>query len=176
MTVFIFVRHGEPDWNLCEEKKLVGARRDLVPLTIRGVKQAEMTRNETSLQGAELILTSPYTRTLQTAYILNEKLALPLQVEIDLHEWIPDKQYSYTSSHEVDEFYQDFREHKDIFSPNLKKNWETREEIQNRVWAVLQKYTHYDRVIVVNHGIVIEVMTGISNTPHGGIVEMRWNR
>lgn len=37
MTVFIFVRHGEPDWNLCEEKKLVGARRDLVPLPLRGV-------------------------------------------------------------------------------------------------------------------------------------------
>lgn len=37
-----------------------------------------------------MILSSPYTRALQTAAILSRELNIDLQVEFDLREWQPD--------------------------------------------------------------------------------------
>ena len=93
MTVFYFVRHGEADWRLADEVGLVGAQLDFVPLTPEGIKQSEMTSGDPRLYRAKLMLSSPYARALQTAAIINGRLGLPVVVEYDLHEWIPDGPY-----------------------------------------------------------------------------------
>ncbi|MFD0675667.1 MULTISPECIES: histidine phosphatase family protein [unclassified Paenibacillus] len=41
MTLYYLVRHGEPDWSLKDRRQLSSQRRDFVPLTERGIKQAE---------------------------------------------------------------------------------------------------------------------------------------
>ena len=51
-----------------------------------------VSKNE-CLQGAQLIVSSPYTRALQTASIISRAVDIPLQVEMELHEWLPDLNY-----------------------------------------------------------------------------------
>ena len=43
------------------------------------------------LKTAELIVSSPYTRALQTAAIISRETGLKICIEVDLHEWEPDK-------------------------------------------------------------------------------------
>jgi broad specificity phosphatase PhoE len=51
-----------------------------------------------------LILTSPMTRALQTAALLSRALDLPLAVEFDLHEWVPDRTYSWSTHRHRERF------------------------------------------------------------------------
>ena len=37
----VFIRHGEPNCLPCDERGFVGQGRDLAPLTIAGIQQAE---------------------------------------------------------------------------------------------------------------------------------------
>lgn len=82
----VAIRHGEPDYNLVEQKGFIGHGHDLAPLTALGIQQAlEMTKSSL-LEEVELLVSSSYTRALQTAAILSRIRQLPLSVEIDLHE------------------------------------------------------------------------------------------
>ena len=90
MMDLLLVRHGEPDYSDIDERGYIGHGRDLAKLTEKGVRQAERAAEDTRLQGAELILSSPYTRALQTASIISRITQIPLTVETDLHEWMPD--------------------------------------------------------------------------------------
>ncbi|NOU93316.1 hypothetical protein GC093_08810 [Paenibacillus sp. LMG 31456] len=59
MTHYYLVRHGEPDWDLKDKRQLSSQRRDFVPLTERGIEQAErLLSQEDELQTCELILSS----------------------------------------------------------------------------------------------------------------------
>ena len=51
--------------------------------------------------GIGLIVTSLMTRALQTAALLSRALHVPLAVEFDLHEWVPDLTFSWTTPDEV---------------------------------------------------------------------------
>jgi broad specificity phosphatase PhoE len=91
MTTFYLIRHAEPDWAFKNARNLRGALRDYVPLTASGMLQAEqIAEKHPCLQDSELIISSPFTRSMHTAAIINRQLALPFLVEYDLHEWIPD--------------------------------------------------------------------------------------
>ena len=52
------------------------------------------------LKTAELIVSSPYTRALQTAAIISRETGLKICIEVDLHEWETDKTNQYTTSEE----------------------------------------------------------------------------
>jgi broad specificity phosphatase PhoE len=161
MTTFYLIRHGEPDWNLKDERKLLGAMRDYVPLTANGVAQAQqVVRNNPNLQDCELILSSPYTRSLQTAAIINRNMAKELQVEFDLHEWTPDN-WQATSLQEITDLWRDYMEHNGRCPPGEIKLWETRESLTNRLDAVLNKYLDKSKVMVVCHGMVIATLLGL---------------
>ncbi|MFD2875730.1 histidine phosphatase family protein [Paenibacillus rhizoplanae] len=69
MTQFYLIRHGEPQWVINEQYKLKGHGRDLVPLTASGVNQVFLAARDERLRDADLIVSSPYTRALQTAAI-----------------------------------------------------------------------------------------------------------
>lgn len=47
------------------------------------------------LKGADIILASPYTRTLQTAAIISKNTGIPIEVETDLLEWMPDLTFQF---------------------------------------------------------------------------------
>ena len=73
------------------EKGFYGFGRSFAPLSEKGIHQAEMTAIDDRLKSAELIISSPYTRALQTASIISRETGLKICVEVDLREWEPDK-------------------------------------------------------------------------------------
>ena len=93
----VFIRHGEPDKAEVEKRGFIGQGRDLAPLTEEGIRQAEEVSLNSILEGCQLIVSSPYTRALQTAAILSKNTGLNIKVEGDVHEFILDKTFQVKS-------------------------------------------------------------------------------
>jgi len=167
MTTFYLIRHGEPDWEFIHGRNITGALRDFAPLTENGMKQAEQVSNsESYLQQCDLIISSPYTRSLQTAAIMNKYLNLSLRVEYDLHEWIPDN-WQAKSVEEIMDFWKDYMDHNGCCPPGENKLWETKDSVRQRTQAVLKKYSNLSEVIVVCHGMVIATLKDLTSEDIG---------
>ena len=169
--MFYLVRHGEPDYSEINTKIYKGFGSNMCPLTEKGRYQIKETSNDARLSGADLILSSPYTRALQTASILSKELNTDIIVETDLHEWLANKNYIHESDDIADANYEDFHNNKGCYPANSKKDWETFEMMKTRAIAVLEKYKAYEKVIVACHGMLIEAITGQHHPKHGEIVE-----
>lgn len=186
-----FIRHGQTDWAQLERRGVRGWARSFAPLTPLGRLQIETIARDFRLQEAEAVLTSSYTRALESAARLNQVLGKPLYVEYDLHEWLPQKD----SLAEVDEeviakanrelsyytgviTFPDRRASRqnDAFPPERERRrplearqvpppeartWESLEEVRERVNGVLKRYQRYQTVIVVTHAVVIASFTGM---------------
>lgn len=74
MTTFYLIRHGEPTYKPIDERRFIGHGRDLAPLTENGIKGVKETALDNRLKNCEIIVSSPYTRALQTAAILSKEL------------------------------------------------------------------------------------------------------
>lgn len=173
MTKFILIRHGKPDFSKVEEKGFIGHGCDLAFLSKEGIKQANDVSNNKILDDSEMLISSPYTRCMQTASIISNKLNLPIYGEIDLHEWLPDLTYRY----------------KDIETPRINyqkaindynncqvtsKDYESIYSVQIRVLKTLKKYLEYQKVIVVTHGGVMYSLTG-NQYKHCEIAEINYD-
>ena len=101
MTTFYLIRHGEVNFELADQRNLVGSTREFVPLTDNGVRQVEQLSRQLLEHRAELILSSPLTRAMQSATIPSRQLNLPMRVEFDLRKWIPDPTNTYEGSDAV---------------------------------------------------------------------------
>lgn len=157
MINFYLIRHGEPDWGFKDERNLKGPLRDFVPLTDRGIIQAEQLVELYDFSRCDLILSSPYTRSLQTAAVINQSLGLPLRVEFDLHEWTPDN-WTAETAEEITLLWKDYMDNKGVCPPGEIRLWETKESVLNRTLNVLQKYKSYSNVIVICHGMIIATL------------------
>lgn len=71
MATLYLVRHGQPDYSGLQERGMFGFGRDLAPLSPLGIQQAEKSAKDPRLKQAERIVSSPYTRALQTAQIIS---------------------------------------------------------------------------------------------------------
>lgn len=158
----ILIRHGEPNYTPCWERGFIGHGKDLACLTDEGVEQAEEVSKSPLLCGSELIVSSPYTRALQTAAIISRNTGLCIKVEIDLHEFLPDKTFQYKGQEESDRLHDDFIHCSGSYPMGEARKWETVTEIKSRVMAAMRKYLHFDKVIVVAHGGVIRRFTGVA--------------
>jgi len=158
----VFIRHGMPDYTPCWERGFIGHGKDLACLTPEGIKQAEEVSINPLLTGSELIISSPYTRALQTAAIISKNTQLDIMVEIDLHEFLPDKTFRYKGKEESDMLHRDFLHCCGSYPTGETRIWETIEEIKNRVVAVMKNYLMYSKIIVVAHGGVIRRFTGVA--------------
>lgn len=156
----IFIRHGEPDYSPCDLRGFIGQGRDLAPLTQEGVAQAEKVSINNLLEGSEIIVSSPYTRALQTAAILSKNTGLDLRVEVDLHEFIPDRTFQYKGEEESYLLHKDFWDYKGVHPEEDEKKWESIDEIISRINPVLERYLNYNKIIVVAHGGVIRRFVG----------------
>lgn len=172
MTKFYLIRHGEPNWALNEEYKLKGHGRDLPSLTEKGVQQAKDVSKDKRLCGAELIITSPYTRAMQTAAIISKELRIDLQVEFDLREWQPDMTFNLDNMEELKELVDDYEACKGIHPDGETKRWEQREELKNRIDSVLERYLNYSRVIVVAHEQIFKTQMNMSEIANCSIIEI----
>ena len=156
----IFVRHGIPDYSLCDERKMTQLEKDYAPLHRGGISDIHVTANKLLNKNAELIIASPYTRALQTAEILNRRLGLELFVEHDLREWRADLSGGYIDLSERDRRWQ---EHRETLKHNVHPKdvpYESWAELKNRAENVLRKYDEYSKVIIVSHFNVFESLAG----------------
>ncbi len=168
----LFIRHGKPDYSLADEKKLKYLEKNFCPLDKNVINDIINVSKKTELKNAELILSSPYTRALQTAEIINRELKIPLLVEYDLHEWMVDLNNSYISEAETLIRYREFQDNKGIHPKNKNKKWEDILSIKKRAIPVLNKYTNYSKIIVVSHGVLIQsLLEKKMNIPLCGIVK-----
>jgi broad specificity phosphatase PhoE len=158
----VFIRHGEPDKSYVDEKGFIGQGRDLAPLSHLGITQANEVSHHPLLDDGQLIISSPYTRALQTAAIISKNTGIEINVEIDLHEFIPDKTFMVKGEEENISFHKDFMRHQGEYPEGETRKWETISEIIKRSKPVLDKYMsmEYTKIIVVAHGGVIRRYTG----------------
>ena len=170
MTKFIFIRHGEPRYDEVVARGFKNQGYDLGKLTERGESQAAKVALDKRLEGATLILASPYTRALQTAAIISRITQIPLTVENDLHEWLPDTTFS--ARDDLEFAYPEFIQSRGIRTPNSRFHWEAMDVIQKRSRDVIKQYLNHEKVIVVCHGIVMTSFTHIDDViEHCGIRE-----
>jgi broad specificity phosphatase PhoE len=171
MTKFIFIRHGEPRYDEVVARGFKNQGYDLGKLTERGESQAAKVALDPRLEGATLIVASPYTRALQTAAIISRITQIPLTVENDLHEWMPDVTFS--NRNDLEFAYPEFMASKGVRTEDNQFTWETMADVQKRSRHAIKPYLNHEKVIVVCHGIVMSSFTHIDDMiEHCGIREL----
>lgn len=153
----ILIRHGEPTYEEVRKWGKIGLGFELGKLSDLGVKQAHQVSMDERLKGAELILSSPYTRSLHTAAIISKNTGLDLEVETELHEWFADTDMIF--DYEVHDSYNAYINSRGIIEETEVFRFEEAETIRNRALEAIKKYEHLDKVIVVCHGILMSTLT-----------------
>lgn len=174
MTMFYFVRHGEATYSPVNERNFIGHGKDLAPLTENGVRQLKETSRDQRLKSCEIIVSSPYTRALQSAAIISKELDIDIEVDVDLHEWLPDNTFMFKTSEEAIALCNDFNLCKGVYPKNEERKWETIVSMKNRMGRVIEKYYTFNKVIVVCHEMVIRAITGMDierKIKNGEIIE-----
>ncbi len=169
--MFYFIRHGKTDYSERNTKIYQGFGVNLAKLSEVGVFQVKKAAKDKRLKGANIILSSPYTRALQTAAILSRELDAGIIIETDLHEWLANKNYIYENEEVTEKAYFEYKEAHGKHPAGEEKIWEDAASIKQRVLKVLDKYRNYKKVIVVGHGTMIKAITGKKHLPCAGIVE-----
>jgi broad specificity phosphatase PhoE len=159
MAKFLFVRHGEADYSHCLDRGFIGLGIEMAQLSDKGIEQIKSTSTDTRLQGADLLISSPYTRALQSASIIASSLSMDIHIEVDVHEWMPDKSFQCKNDDDIDKLHSDFEKHKGLYPVGETRLWEDCLSVKKRALNVLEKYKHLEKVIVVCHGYLISMTT-----------------
>jgi broad specificity phosphatase PhoE len=133
--------------------------------------QAKAVAGDPRLCDAELIVSSPYTRALQTAAIIALHTGLSIKIETDLHEWLPDKSFQYDSGEYSAMALSQCAVHKGERTDNPECKWESLREVAERAINAMKKYASMNKVIAVSHGIVIRQFVNAGNIPYCGLLE-----
>ncbi|WP_165312750.1 histidine phosphatase family protein [Vibrio ziniensis] len=160
----VFVRHGVPDYSLSDKRKMSQLEKDYAPLNRDHIDELKAVALEIQLEKAEVIISSPYTRALQTAEIINRTLGLELFVEHDLREWRADMDGGYVGLQERDRRWHEYRASLKNNAVPKNVSYESWAALRNRAENVLSRYTHYSKVIVVSHFNVFESLAGYQDT------------
>jgi broad specificity phosphatase PhoE len=170
--LFYLIRHGKTDYSERNSKIYQGFGVNLAPLSDMGIQEIKNTAKDIRLHDANIILSSPYTRALQTAAILSKELHIDISVETDLHEWMANKYYIYESDEQAERHYKEFIDSSGSYSDGTEQEWEDIQTLKSRFIAVLNKYKQYDKVIVACHGMLIQSVSGGYHPGNGEIVEL----
>lgn len=176
MTKLILIRHGEPDYCDVTERNFKGHGIDLGHLTPAGVEQAKAVAKDERLKGASIIVSSPYTRALQTAAIISKETSLDISIELDIHEWLPDLTYNYVNDEIVQQAARECTLCKGEYDEKDSKGWEKLSTVAGRSFKALEKYLDYDKIIVVTHGVVMRQFKFQPSIPYCGIVEVDFHK
>ena len=152
----ILIRHGEPDYsNINKNENTIVPTR--AHLSKRGEMQAKniFQNNSNLLDKSQIIISSPFNRALETAEILNKDLNLPLFIEDDFHEWLPDREFKYEINM-IHKFYKDYKDKCGIRVDD--EPWEEDSEVKKRVLECLNKYSNYGKIIIVAHSRLFKIV------------------
>lgn len=174
MATFYFIRHGKTDYSERNKKIYQGFGVNLSPLSAEGVEEIRNACKDKRLCGADVILSSPYTRAVQTAAILSKELQIDIMIETDLHEWLANKHYVYEEDETAETYCHEFFENRGVYPANEDLDWEDKLAIRKRVLPVLEKYRHYSKVIVACHGMLIQSLCNGCHPQNGEIVEFEY--
>lgn len=157
MTKFILVRHGEPTYDEVRPNNMV-----LAPLTENGKNEVlKMCENEI-FENSDMLISSPYTRAIQTASIIGMKYNLIVRPEFLLHEWMVCPEYiCYSSGKFIRNLKIAKKEWKQyLMNPDFVFSEETESllSVRKRALFVLERYCKYNKVIVVSHGMLISML------------------
>jgi broad specificity phosphatase PhoE len=173
MTAIYLVRHGEADYGAIERRRWPGELADLAPLTARGFQQATAAGEQLASVGAATLLSSPFTRTMQTASAVSCRVGLAIEVELDLHEWLPDDTFSWHDLADVRTLVADFDACDGEWPPGERRVWEPLSSVRRRTTAVLRRASDCGpgrgSLIAVCHEIVIRSVTGVVKTRYGQV-------
>ena len=176
MALFYLIRHGEPIYDNMLEKGFWGFGRDFAPLSEKGIEQAEITAKDIRLKSAEIIVSSPYTRAMQTAQIISRETGIHVEVDIDLHEWIPDHDNLYETSEESFALAREFTKFKGEYPIGEKRRWESLSSMRERMRRVADKYADRNKVIFVGHGMAFRCLTYIEKIRPAEIIECTYQK
>jgi broad specificity phosphatase PhoE len=171
MVLVYLLRHGEADYRPIRHRGWPGSAADLAPLSDLGVKQAREAADGLAGAGATAVVASPMTRAVQTAAIVAVRLGLPVSVQFDLREWLPDDTFSWRSADNVRAAVRDFDAHGGEWPAGTARAWEPLSQLRDRSAAALRDaiggLPGHEVVIVVCHGMVIWSLTGNRHTGPG---------
>ena len=137
--MFYFVRHGKTDYSERNTKIYQGFGVNLAPLSELGVEQIKKTAKDDRLKGTELILSSPYTRAVQTAAILSKELGADIVIETELHEWLANKNYIYDDDEIAENSFREYTVNHGVYPAGGEKVWEDATTVKKRILKVLEK-------------------------------------
>ena len=170
MTVTL-LRHGRADY-VGVVDKFVGHGRDLAPLTVAGIGDAERAAATLAATPPDRILSSPMTRALQTATIIGRRLDLDVVIEVDLHEWMPDDRQRWADVAQVDEAISDLRACGGAWPDGTTRHWEPLSAMRRRAGLAIDRHTDAGDLLVVCHSMIIEALTGRAGCGHGEAIEL----
>jgi len=147
-------------------------RRMSIPLTENGIQLAEKASHDSRLEGVEIIISSPYTRAMQTAAIISKNRNLDIRVEIGLHEWIPDFSFQYSTEEDNVKAEELCTKFKGVCPKDCEIQFENFEDVFNRAKTALLQYSNYKKILVISHSVVIRRFVSYPNIPHCGIIEI----
>lgn len=162
MTKFILVRHGKPTYDEVVKLGFKGTGLALAPLTPKGISDVKKTAENQIFENSDILISSPYTRAMQTASIIAQKQNLDITVEPLLHEWIPDLSNNYNTEEEFLKLIKiakhdwELKKQNHDYICNFKT--EAINHVQDRAITVLSKYLDYNKVIVVSHELLISTL------------------
>lgn len=168
----IFVRHGEPTYEHVGQRGFIGHGRDLAQLTAQGKAQARAAAADPRLQGIALIVSSPYTRALETAAIISRATGAEIAVELDLHEWLPDLKFTYNSGEASEKAAALCAKNGGLCPKGSKAKYEELPAVRKRAERCLEKYRHFGKIIAVTHGVVMKQFGAPEDIPYCGIMQV----
>jgi broad specificity phosphatase PhoE len=171
MVLVYLMRHGEADYQPVRHRGWPGAVADLAPLSDLGIEQARRAADELAGSGATAVVSSPMTRALQTAAIVAARMGLPVSVQFDLREWLPDDTFGWRSADDIRAAFEDFDAHGGEWPAGRPRAWEPMSQLRERCRAALRSaiasLPGHEVIIVVCHQMVIWSLTGDRQTEPG---------
>jgi broad specificity phosphatase PhoE len=169
VTQIYLVRHGEPDYEPVDTRGWLGMAADSAPLTAVGAKQAQELADILSGVMATYIVSSPFTRALQSAAIIGHRLALGVRVDYDLRDWLPDHTGLWRGVADVRAAQAEFEAYGGEWPEGIPRAWEPLSRVRERARAALGRHTMSTDgpVLAITHATVIRALTGETGTAHG---------
>lgn len=165
MTIYL-MRHGEPTYRDTAALGLPGMGAELGQLKPEGIRQAEEAATDPRIQDADLIVSSPYTRALQTAAIVSRRIDRPIEVAVGIFEWLPRIDYSAPSHTEIREAWDEYKQNGGVHRPDDRYPlWETHEQLRARAKKALEPFllrADIGKLLIVCHG---GIMRALMNQP-----------
>jgi isoleucyl-tRNA synthetase len=153
-NTFFLVRHGEADHNV---KKQIAAGKETTAnashLTKRGISQIEKLGKEFEHKAIDFIITSPFTRTQETAKILARYTGAKVIIDKGLRE-VEAGVFNHKKVSEYHAFYKSYKDLNERFtqSPQNGENFQDITARMVKTVSVINRKYNGKRIIVVSHG------------------------